>query len=59
MMTRDDAERHAAEIAKRQYFLARGLVFREPDEPLVAEDNAEYLRRWYRLVAMPLPERSR
>lgn len=48
-MSRDELERRAAEIAKHQYFLARGFVFREPDETLVTELAAEDLQRWYRV----------
>lgn len=53
-MSRDELERCSAEIAKRQYFLARGFVLREPDEELVTEQSAEDLRRWYQLVASPM-----
>lgn len=49
VMTREELERQKAEIAKLQYFLARGFVFREPDETLVTELAAEDLQRWYRV----------
>lgn len=52
-MSRDEREYQAAEIAKRQYFLSRGLVLRQPDEDLVTEQWAEDLQRWYQLVTYP------
>lgn len=52
-MSRDEREYHAAEVAKREYFLTRFGVGRESEETLVTEPAAEALQRWYRLVAPP------